>query len=716
MNIMSYLNQPSFEDFVDSPAVTDLAHNTPSATGEAAPVAAATTEAPADSIEIPETTGPELVASADEAQAAAIVEDPGHSEAEQMAQAASAQDTAVLEAAEVTPGAETAVTEETTDAPAGDETITDEVSTDAVSETDATTDVGGDGTDTSAELGDVAADAGTGDGSGELPLEETAETTEETTSEEIPAGDASGDAALEEPVVEETTTDEPVSEEPLEEDGLGEVTEPETEEAEDGLGDGASGDTETGEAETNTDDEEAGGEEAQGEEETGEAEEGTGEEAGDEGEESTTEETSEEVGEDDEEGVDYDIPEVDTEIEDEDVESAETDAEEAAAEEEELDEEIVDTSKSVAELDEEDVAVEAFIGVLQHGINTKKFSPQTVALSQAKLQALCGTFRSESPVIPSMEDYTVDNLGAYYTNSLESFSDFLKKIRTARKSFFDDFAKKMNDKIHLKAVETQIDALNKVCDQQIVRVKELTLETPLKTKIPSGIRHKDGVVKGMTSELAWLNDIAGVFKFDETFNEAVAKILKQAIAEGDSVKATDLANKALKVPLPAKKYPAAAFSGSTYLPDLKFVKSDVKATGSLAEDMKSLANRAIPEMEGTLSKVATGPSEGEFKKTELVKMLQICKIMIGLSRGTAASAGKALVGQLDGANRASSEKDLSGKKAGDKEAQRRGEAALNQLVSQFWYALSRSLDNYSQFQWQLVNCIDGMLQIVKRAK
>lgn len=712
MNIMSYLNQPSFEDFVDSPAVTDLAHNTPSATGEAAPAAAATTEAPADNIEIPETTGPELIASADEAQAAAIVEDPGHSEAEQMAQAASAQDTALLEAAEVTPGAETAVTEETTEAPAGDEAITEEVSTDAVPETDATTDVGGDSTDTSGELGDVAADAGTVDASGELPLEETPETTEETTSEEIPAGDDSGDAA----VTEEVTTEEPAGEEPLEEDGLSEVSEPETEETEDGLGDGTDGNTETGETETNTDDQEVGGEETEGEEETGEAEESTSEEVGGE-EESTTEEESGEVTEDDdEEGVDYDIPEVDTEIEDEDVESAETDAEEAAAEEEELDEEIVDTSKSVAELDKEEVAVEAFIGVLQHGIHTKKFTPQTVALAQDKLQALCGTFRSESPVIPSMEDYTVENLGAYYTNSLESFSDFLKKIRTARKSFFDDFAKKMNDKIHLKAVETQIDALNKVCDQQIVRVKDLTLETPLKTKIPSGIRHKDGVVKGMTSELAWLNGVAGVFKFDETFNEAVAKILKQAIAEGDSVKATDLANKALKVPLPAKKYPAAAFSGSTYLPDLKFAKSDIKATGSLVEDMKSLASRAIPEMEGTLAKVATGPAEGEFKKTDLVKMLQICKIMIGLSRGTAASAGKALVGQLDGANRTSSEKDLSGKKTGDKEAQRRGEAAMNQLVTQFWYALSRSLDNYSQFQWQLVNCIDGMLQIVKRAK
>lgn len=702
MNIMSYLNQPSFEDFVDSPAVTDLAHNTASPTGEAAPAVAAVTEAPATNIEIPESTGPELVASADEAQAAAIVEDPGHSEAEQMAQAATAQDTALLESAEVTPGAETAVVEETTETPAGTETTIDEVSTDAVSETDTTTDVSGDGTDTGGELGDVAADTGSVDATTDTPLEETTTTTDETTE---------GDASAEEPVVEETTTEEPVTEEPLEEDGLGEVTEPETEETEDGLGDGTSGDTETGETETNTDDQEAGGEETESEEETSEEE--SSEEEG--GEEESTEETSEEVGEDDEDGIDYDIPDIDTETTDEDVDTAEEEAAEAVAEEEELDAEIVDTSKSVNELDKEEVAVEAFISVLSHGVNSKKFTPQTVALAQAKLQELATQFGSESPVIPSMEDYTVNNLGEYYTNSLESFSDFLKKIRHARKNFFDDFAQKMNDKMHLKAVETQIDALNKVADQQIVRLKDLELEGPVTIAIPGPVRSKDGVIKGTTSELQWLNEIAPVFKLDHAYLEGIAKILKEAVAEGDSDKAASLANKALKLSVPAKKYPASAFSGNPNV-EMKFVKSEAKATGSLTDDMKTLGTRAIPQIESAVNPFGVGEKKGEFKKAELVKMLQICKVLIGLSRGTAASVGKPLVDQIDVANRTSTDKDMSDKKSGDKEAQRRAEAALSQLVTQFWYGVSFSLDNYSSFQWRLIAIIDGLLQIVKKAK
>lgn len=713
MNILNYL-ESSFEDFADAPVGADqLAHNATGAPGQipgAAPEAE--TNAP-DSLEIPESVGPAVIASSDEVQAAAIVEDPGHSEAEQMANAASDTNTSVIEQADVAPG-ETpeAGAEGTGDEPAAEPDLEAGLDNDGEQVGDGDVSAGSD-------LGDEG-DLGASEETGEPPVDG---------GDELGGDEGLGDTGGEEPGDDtdlEATGDAGPGEE---EDGLSE--EPIVEEgSEDGLGDDTGGDTSTDETETDGDDAEAGNSEGEAEEETGEEEgsEETGDEGtGDEFEESTDEEAggeSEEESEaeaggesdDDDDGVEYDVPDVDTEVTDEEVADAEEDAEEAAAEDEALDEEIVDTTKSVSELEEDEVAVEEFIGVLAHGIRTKNYPAQTVHLAQSKLLRLSAKFGCHAPVIPSMEDYNSKNLDAYFTNSLESFSDFLKKIRHARKNFFDNFAKKMNDKIHLKAVETEIDALNKVCDQQIVRLKALEMPEAITVKVPAGIRHPQGVVKGMTAELQWMNDVAAVFKVDHTFIKGLADILKKAVAEGDSTKATELANKALKLGVPAKKYPASAFSGSTYLGEFKFVKNDVKPSGNMAEDMKTLAARAIPELQGSIVGAGTGPAEGTFKKADLIKMLQLCKVMIGLSRGTAGSTGKDIVDQLDAANRSGTEQDMAGKKAGDKEEQRRGEAAMSQLTSQFWYSISKSLDNYSGFQYHLIAMVDCMLRVVMRAK
>ena len=695
MNIQNYLESRSFEDFEDAPVGTaDLAHNTG---GEAPVVAEGTTVEQTNSLEIPESAGPAVVASSDEVQAAAIVEDPGHSEAEQMANAASDANAAVIDQAQVAPGQEPAVGE----APAapveeggGDEGLPASDGLDA----------GGDvGAGTGDELGDVSATDGDdlGDGGETADLGET--------SGDDGLGETAGDEALGDLGESEAGVDDaPVVEEEEtagEEDGLGDTLGGETEtgsEEETGAEEESTGETETGDE---------GGEEAGGSEEETSGEEEGSEEGGEAGEEESG--SADDVDSDD--GIDYDIPDVDTETDDETVEEAKDEAAEAVAEEEELDEEIVDTSKSVKELDEEDVAVEEFIGVLSHGIRTQKFNPQTVALAQAKLLKLSAKFGVHAPVIPSMEDYTKDNLGAYYTNSLESFSGFLKKIRHARKNFFDRFAQKMNEKIHLKAVETEIAALNKALDQQIVRVKGLELASPVSIAVPGPVRSSSGVLKGMTAELQWLNAVAPVFKIDQTYLESIGGILKKAIAEGDYSKATDNANKALKLAMPVKKYPAECFTGSPNV-EMKFVKSEAKATGSMADDMKSLAYRAIPQIESSIKPHGTGEKKAEFKKTDLVKILQLCKVLIGLSRGTAGSVGKGLVDQLNVANTSSTSKDMGDKKTGDADAQRRGEAALNQLASQFWTGLTLSLENYSGFQWRIVHIVDGLLQIVQRAK
>lgn len=740
MNILNYLT-PSFEEFVDAPVGVDqLAHNSAATPGTAeVPGVAPVAETQTDSLEIPESVGPALVASSDEVQAATIVEDPGHSEAEAAANQASDADAALIEQAQVAP-AETGSADAaavTTDEGTGDVSESTELGGDDTGTDDsAGGDIGGDELGGAADdLGDATGDAGSDDlgtaddsagGEADLGTDEglgdqgEAGAGDETglgvVGETGPDDSGLGDASDVGETTDETTT---------EEDGLGEAES--TDGGEDGLGDGTEGSAETGEAEgeeeteeaSETEGEEAGGETSVFEESTDESETGGDEEETTEEAESEETDAGEEGGaeadSDEDDGVEIDIPDVDTETTEDDAVEAEEEAKEKVAEDEELDDEIIDTSKSVDELDEDTVTVEEFIGVLQHGIRNKRFNAQTVALAQTQLQKLSKKWDSEAPCIPSMEDYSEKNLDAYYTNSLESFSGFLKKIKHVRDKFLDQFAAKMNDKIHLKAVETQVAAINKALDVQILRVKELKLEEAVSVKIPAVLRGEGGPVKAVTAELQWLGDVAGIFGHDKTFLEGISKLINQAVKEGDALKSTATLNKALKLALPSKAYPASIYQGSK-LASFSFEKVDRKASGSMVEDMKTLADRAIPESKQFDVGIGKGPDTAMLKKTDLVKMLQLAKVLIGLSRGTAAAAGKGIVESIGVVNASKSELNQKDDKAGDSETRRSNDAAMNQLVHQFWVALSNSTENYSGFQWHVILLADNLVHLVQKVK
>jgi hypothetical protein len=729
MNILNYLT-PSFEEFVDAPVGADqLAHNSAAAVpgGTEVPGAAPVADTQTDSLEIPESVGPALVASSDEVQAAAVVEDPGHSEAAAAAAQASDSDAALLEQAQVAPAetgsADAAVDTTTTEEGTGDVSESAELGGDDTSTVDSTDgdiggdELGGDATTDSTDLGDTGSDelGSTDDAAGDETDLGTDEALGDEGTEET--GDDAGLGDLGE-TTDDTTT---------EEDGLGET---ETAEGgEDGLGDGTDGETETGEAEGEEETEEAG--EAEGEEAGGEFEE-AGEEGGDESdetsgsEEETTEEAegeetdaSEESGDetdsDEDDGVEVDIPDVDTETTEDDAVEAEEEAAEKVAEDEALEDEIIDTSKSVDELDEDAVAVEEFIGVLQHGIRTKRFNAQTVALAQSKLQKLSAKWQSEAPIIPSMEDYSEKNLGAYYTNSLESFSSFLKKIKHVRDSYLDSFAKNMNERLHLKSVDASIAAINKALDVQIMRIKDLKLEEAVSVKIPAVLRTKDGLNATLTKELKFLGQIAGVFNHDKKFLQGVASLISAAVKEGDAIKSTATLQKALKLALPADSYPVAAYKGSD-MSDFHFVRADVKRTGSLVDDMKTLGKRAIHDSVQTNRGMSGAKDTEQFLKADVVKLLQFAKVLVGLSRGTSAAAGKDIIDSIHVVNTSKSEANQKDAKTGDAETRRSNDAAMNQMVTQFWYALQASSDNYAHFQWHIVLLVDNLVNLVKKVK
>lgn len=704
MNIMSYLTSPAFEEFADAPVGTDqLAHNS-GTPGAEVPGAAVAAEPQSDNLEIPESAGPALVATADEAQAAAIVDDPGHSEAEAAAQAATAEQTAVIEQVDVAPGETPAVTEEvvTEETPAADEGAGD---------------LGDAGTD---DLG--AAEGGEDAGTGEVDTESTdigGDVGADTAAGDELGGDA-GDGSTDELGGDESGLgDEGAGEaEVVEEDGLGDTSAEEG--GDDGLGDAAGGDTESGETETNTDDSQTEGEAETGEEEAeGETEEEAGGEEGEteseeSGEEESGDEEAAESDSDEGDGVDVDIPDVDTEADEEDAAEAEEAADEAVAEDEELEEEIVDTSKSIDELDADKASVEAFMGALQLGCQRKSYNVQTIALAQNELQRLARKWGEHAPLIPALEDYGTKNMDSYYTNSLESFSGFLKKIVHVRDKFLDNFAAKMNEKMHLKAVETQIAAINTACDAQINRVKDLNLEGKVSITVPAAIRGEGGIVKAVTSELKFLGEVAGVFTHDRKFLESMGKLLQAAIKEGDAVKSTGTVQKALKLPLPVKSYPATVFSEST-LGGFHLERSDKKANGSMVEDMRSLGDRAIPTS-AIGRDGGSGAAKEEVSKADLVKMLRLAKVLIGLSRGTASSAGKGILEALAVGNASKTDRNQSEAKSGEGTTRKDNDKAMNNMVDTFLSAIWNSSDNYANFQWHLIGVADALVHCVQKVK
>jgi hypothetical protein len=565
----------------------------------------------------------------------------------------------------------------------------------------------------------------------EAPIVEEAPVTEGTVAEEILAVDETvGDA----PVVSETTevgstdpidetatsTDAPEStsadEPPVVEDAP--VVEETTELEEDGLADTPEGSTETPEAEA--------GEETQAEseaevQETEQAETSvpveetpTEEEVVSETDGTQSDAGQEGTGDGEDVDVDIDVPDVDEDVSEDDIEDAEDEADLAEAAEDELDGVILDTTKSVDELEEEEVAVEEFMGVLAHGIKTNRFNAQTIALAQAKLQKLSGILGREAPCIPSMEDYTKTNMGEYYENSLESFGGFLKKLQGKRDQLLDTFAKSMNEKLHLKSVDKRITAINAQLDSEIMRVKDLEFVSH-EIRLPMILRGTNGPIELVTNQIKWLGEIAGTFKTDTAYLESLAKLLNDAVGETDAAKANAIVNRAVKLSVPANSYPKGLFTKNADF-DMVYTKSDKAKTGSIADDMKSLGDRAIPVLKREIVTVGTGKDSFSPRKQDLVKMLQLAKLLIGLSRGTAGVSGKGLVATIGTVNEAKSARNQSEKKAGEAEDVKRANKALSGLVDGFWDAALNSLQNYEHFQEHIAALASQLVKTVAKAK
>lgn len=670
LNLSRYL--PALEDYPidvpqNNPAALPMVPQMPMAheqggaalqgVAAAEPVVA---EQPAIQVEIPEASAPEMIASSDEAQAANNEVDGAHDAAATDSAAAIAADAQKLEGADVAPGQDSPAAEEGDAAAAGD--------------------IGGDLDAVPSEGGETGLD--------DLGAEPVVE-------DELAEGDVDaalgGDAAPaagEEPVVEEApiTEDEEapvVEEEPVVEEAAPEGEEPLVEEA------------------------------PEGEEPPAEEDPVVEEETEEEEEEILSDGFDEDEDAPDMEEGELDVPDVDTEVTEEEIADSEDEAGEAKAEDDEVQEEIVDTNKTIAELKKEEAAVEKFIGILQHGIRNKQHSPQFLAVAQDKLGELSRAFGQHSPTIPSMENYTQHNLEDYYTNSLESFVGFQRRITHMGKKLIDKVAKGLNESMHINAVSKEIATLNKRADKLLVGLKDVAADYVLTvTKPPMPLRTSKVLVTAVADEIKALTEIGGkVFKADAAFIKGLIDIANEATKEADSTKSIQLANKALKLPLAEKSYPASAFSGALF-GGWKLVKSDKKATGDLLGDMKSLADRSIPDGGSEYYEKIAG--DITLKKADLIKLMQFAKVLIGVSNSCKASVGRTLMESLNTANTTTSARHLEVKQ-GDKEQVKKAEKAMDQLTSVLWDSVGRSLDNYGLFQWHICIIVDSINALVGRA-
>lgn len=125
---------------------------------------------------------------------------------------------------------------------------------------------------------------------------------------------------------------------------------------------------------------------------------------------------------------------VDETIEDDTEDVIEEVLEEEVAEiQERLDDEIAEAEEAEQvgdELEEIQAAVEGYIEILEHGIEAKDFSPQfayALSLALESYQDLV----DDTLVLPSLENYSKDDLEPYYVASLESLQGFLSRIGNA---------------------------------------------------------------------------------------------------------------------------------------------------------------------------------------------------------------------------------------------------------------------------------------------
>lgn len=287
------------------------------------------------------------------------------------------------------------------------------------------------------------------------------------------------------------------------------------------------------------------------------------------------------------------VPEVPEEpVTEEELEAAAEEAEEAKEEIEETAEEVEETTEMAAQVHEEVASIEEHIQILKHGIKTKTYSPQFVALAQSKLDKLSGIFGEEAKV--SLENYGGENLEQYYQVSVEAFEGFLKRLQDV----LVNGSKRLADKINKSmAVENYAKNAKELIARADAVIKGKAKEEPVTLKgkqlakqFHIGGEFDGNVVNALVSDMRFINSQgAKLIKASDKYMNSLMDIIDRAVKDGGVGKTGDILAEALKLPKPVDVLSEEAFKGAL-AGGLHFVKGKTKAKG---EDDKRTAYKDI---------------------------------------------------------------------------------------------------------------------------
>lgn len=293
------------------------------------------------------------------------------------------------------------------------------------------------------------------------------------------------------------------------------------------------------------------------------------------------------------------VPEVSEEpITEEEMDEVEDAAEVATDEISDVADEVEETTEMAEQVHEEVASIEEHIQVLSHGLKTKTYSPQFVALAQSKLDKLAGVFGETSTV--SIENYDGENLEAYYQVSVEAFEGFLKRLSDV----LHNGGVRMADKIN-KAMA--VEGYAKVAKKQIARADAI-LKAEAKDE-PATIKGKqaakqfhiggefDGnIVAALASDMKFINSQGmKLIKANNQYMSGLMDIIDRAVKDGGVGKTGDILAEALKLSRPVDVLSEEAFKGAL-AGGLHFVKGKTKAKDEddKRAGYKDIGRAAIP--------------------------------------------------------------------------------------------------------------------------
>ena len=298
------------------------------------------------------------------------------------------------------------------------------------------------------------------------------------------------------------------------------------------------------------------------------------------------------------------VPEPVAEVTDAEVEVAQEEATEADEELAEVAGEAEELADTEGTVQDEIVAIEEFTQVLAHGLKTKTFSPQFAAVAQMRLERLASAFGDEKAGV-SLENYNSGDLEQFYTDSMESFNGFLKRLVDVLDNGVQSLADKLNKKMSVSNYNKKAQALFLRADAVlsgsakeepvVVRGKGVAADFHF------GGEFDGNVLASMTRDLRFLSGPgAALIKNCDTFMSSLMDIIDTAVKDGGVGKTGDLVAKALELKRPVDQLPEDAFDAAM-AGGLKFKRIATKAKGDddRRGNYKDIGRAAIPGIDGT---------------------------------------------------------------------------------------------------------------------